>query len=815
MPEIRATYRVQLSSSFTFDDAAALVPYLAALGVSHLYFSPYLAAVPGSAHGYDVTDHSGLNPELGGEEGFGRLRAALDRYGMGHIADVVPNHMALGHHNALWWEVLRFGRASPCARFFDIDWEPPDHRLLNKVLLPVLGSHYGRALEAGELRIDERNGELVVTYFEHVFPVAPGTVRELGLEGDPATIAARLNSEPGLLHALLERQHYRLAHWRTDLEVNYRRFFDINEMVALRTEDPEVFEAVHALYIALLDDDALDGLRIDHIDGLGSPRAYLERLRTRAEDAYIVVEKILGPGEELPADWPVEGTTGYGFMNLVLGLFVDPAAEEAFDELYRALTGDDEPYRAVLERAKAEALQGMLAADLERLTASLAQVCEGHLRHRDHPRASLRAALTEVLAALDVYRTYADPFAGTVSEADRAAIERAVRRAARRDPSLDPELLELIRSLVCLEHEGEAEARFVVRLQQTSGPAMAKGAEDTAFYRYTRFIALNEVGGDPACFGRAPKEVHEALERAAAAWPRAMLATATHDTKRGEDVRARLALLSEVPERWARTVRGWFEANARHRPTGVPDPATEYLLYQTLVGAYPLELSRALAYMAKASKEAKVHTSWTQPNEAYNAALAAFVEALYGDGSFMAALAAFSEPLIEPGRVNSLAITLIKALGPGIPDIYQGCEVWDLDLVDPDNRRPLAGAKLADLLARIADATPEDALRLADVGAPKLYLLRHALALRARLDLPDEHVPLKVSGAGAAHVFAFARGDVAVVVPRLVLSRPPDHGQARVELPPGRWRNVLTGEKASEVVGELFARFPVALLQRV
>jgi len=812
---VRATYRLQLHPGFTLDDAAGIVAYLEQLGISHVYCSPYLRSTSGSTHGYDVVDHTQIDEELGGIEALERFCKVLSQHGMSHILDVVPNHMAVaGRANFAWWEVLQHGPDGRYARFFDIDWDPPEERLRGKVLLPVLGSRYGVVLDAGDLRLVEQDDDVVVSYYEHSFPLAPGSLEQL-LGPEPSI--ERVNSEPALLHTLLERQYYRLAYWRTDLELNYRRFFDINELVALRMEEPEVFAHVHKVPFELVSAGKLDGLRIDHVDGLGAPNNYLKDLRAEVGDAYLVVEKITEGDETIPREWPVDGTTGYDFLNLVGGLFVDGRAEKEMTSLYEEVIGAPEDPDDLVREAKQQVMSEMLAADIERLTHLLVKVCERHPQHRDYTRGELRDALRELIAGLDVYRTYVDPDTGTVRPEDAMRIRSAQQSAIERRSDLDAAVFEFLAGLILLNHEGGPERDFILRFQQTTGPVTAKAVEDTVFYRYVRFVAVNEVGGDPRRFGLSPERFHDRMR---AARPRSMLATSTHDTKRSEDVRARLALLSEIPDAWREQVMRWKKMNERHRENGLPDPHAEYLLLQTLVGAHPLSADRAAAYMEKATKEAKRLTSWTVPNQDYDDALRGFVHALLDDAEFTAELDAFVGPLIEPGRVNSLAQTLLRLTCPGVPDTYQGTESWDLSLVDPDNRRPVDFEMHAALLEAADTASPEEALARADSGLPKMVVVARALALRR--DEPDAFAagaydPIDIDGPGAGHVVGFRRaGRIACVVPRLVLGRPENWREARIRLGGDEWKNVFTAELSpgDTTAGELFTRFPVALLQR-
>jgi (1->4)-alpha-D-glucan 1-alpha-D-glucosylmutase len=723
--DIHATYRVQLHAGFGFAGAAAIVDYLADLGISHLYCSPYLRAVRGSTHGYDVVNHQRVNEELGGAEAHVHFCYTLGKHGLGQVLDMVPNHMAItGPENPWWWDVLENGPSSPYAAYFDVDWAPPETRLRNVVLLPVLADHYGRVLEAGELRLERRDAAFWVRYHDHVFPVSPrsldATLRaaaercqsdELGFLADafgrlplstatdwgsvrqrhrdkevlrgllaqllaeqPAVVAAleavvvELNTGPDALDTLLERQNYRLAFWRAAArDLGYRRFFDINTLVALRMQDERVFADTHALVLRWLADGVLDGLRIDHPDGLHDPEAYFRRLRQVSPNAWVVVEKILEPGECLPESWPVAGTTGYDFLNRVGGLFVDPAGEQPLTLLYADFTGESVDYGALVRQKKHQALHELLGSDVNRLTALCVEICERDRRHRDYTRYEIYEVLREVIACFAVYRTYVQADSGHVSEDDVRYIHEAVERAKSYRPELDGSLFDFLRDILLLRIRGPLEAELVMRFQQLTGPTMAKGVEDTAFYRFNRLISLNEVGGDPGRFGVTPEAFHQACLEAQRRWPRAMLATSTHDTKRSEDVRVRIHLLSEIPERWGEAVRRWAALNERYRRGGWPDRNTEYLLYQTFVGAWPLGVERAAAYTEKAIREAKVHTSWTEMNQEYEEALRIFVGAVLEDHEFTADLEAFVAPLVEPGRVNSLAQTLLKAPPPVYP----------------------------------------------------------------------------------------------------------------------------------------------------
>jgi (1->4)-alpha-D-glucan 1-alpha-D-glucosylmutase len=831
-----ATYRVQLHAGFGFDDAAAIVGYLARLGVSHLYCSPYLQAAAGSTHGYDVVDHSRINSELGGTAGHARLAGRLAEAGLGQVLDIVPNHMAVGTRaNAWWWDVLEHGPESRYADYFDIDWDPPQPELAGLVLVPVLGDHYGRVLEAGELAVERRDGSLRVRYHDHEAPLSHRTLDELDRDdrGEiPQALIEVLNRDRDALDALLRRQNYRLAYWRTAAaELNYRRFFDIAALAGLRAEDPLVFADTHRLILGLVRDGVVDGLRVDHVDGLTDPAGYLERLRDASGGAYVVVEKILEPGETLPASWPAAGTSGYDFLNAVNQLFTDSAGEAAMRACYSRFTAESADYADVVHAAKLQVMRDSLAAEVERLTGLLAQVCDGHRRERDFSRRQLRDVLHELIAAFPVYRSYAYP-GRPVSRADAGHVAAAVATALRRRPDLDAELAGFIGELLTGAHPGGSEADFMLHFAQVSAPVMAKGAEDTAFYRYLPLASLCEVGGDPGRFGRPVQDFHQAMSDAARHWPESMLTLATHDTKRSGDVRARLSLLAELPEAWEQAVAHWARRNERHKRDGWPDRNAEYLLYQTLVGAWPIEAARVAAFMAKAVREAKVHTSWTDPDPGYDEAVSAFVAAVLADREFVADLERFlaEHRLVELGRVSSLAQVTLLLTCPGIPDLYQGTEVWDLSLVDPDNRRPVDYAARGRLLDSLAGAGPEAALARAHDGGPKLWLIHRLLAHRHRC--PDAYGPgsgyqaLPVTGARAGHVVAFTRTGggsagapgLAVVVPRLAArlgGRTWD--DTTVAVPGGDWISVLDAEpvRGGQVsVATLLRRFPVAVLGR-
>ena len=836
---MRATYRLQLRPDFGFDDAAAAADYLHDLGVSHVYCSPYLQAAAGSTHGYDVVDHARVNDELGGAAGHERFCRTLGDHDLGQVLDIVPNHMAITPENAWWTDVLENGPASRYAGYFDVDWDPPEARMRNRVLLPVLGDHYGRVLENGELQVERRAGAFVITYHDRWFPVAPPTYDAvLGLVvGDdelaflatafaalpPATsrdpldrfarhrdkevlkrhlatadviavdrAVEQLNHDIDAIDALLDRQNYRLAWWKAAKdEVDYRRFFDVASLAALRQEDELVFEDTHALVLEWLVQGVIDGVRVDHPDGLLLPEQYVRWLRERAPAAWIVVEKILHSDEHLPP-WPCDGTTGYDFLNRVMRVLNDPAGEAPMSRAYAAFTAESVHFDEIAYEKKRLVLRDVLAADLLRLTNLFVQLCEADRRSRDFTRPELHAVLREVLACFPVYRTYVVP-GEPASPDDVEHVAVALKEAAARRPETDPELWELLGRVLRGELASDTAADLCLRFQQTSAPVMAKGVEDTAFYTFNRFVALNEVGGD---LSRWSDDLETFHRETMAASPTSMLASTTHDTKRSEDVRARLLVLAEIPDRFAVAVERWRHMNDRHWSIE-PDRNIEWLLYQTLIGAHPLPRDRARRYVDKGMREAKVHTSWTARDERYERGVRGFVDGVYDDAEFMADLDAFVTPLVEPGRVNALAMQAIKLTVPGVPDVYQGTELWDLSLVDPDNRR----------------AVDYDARRtlLGDPRAhPKLHLTTTGLHLR-----PDgEYRPIRARGEAARHVLAFARGEALVTVtPRfpLTLAERGGFGDTTIDLVKTNWTNRLTGATVrggTVELDELLGDFP-------
>jgi (1->4)-alpha-D-glucan 1-alpha-D-glucosylmutase len=874
----RATYRVQLHRSFELAQAAALVDYFAALGVSHVYTSPILQAAPGSMHGYDVLDHRRVNIELGGEEAFNRFCQALAAEGLQLLLDIVPNHMSIaGHGNAWWWDVLENGQASRFAHYFDVDWSPPEAKLKDRVLIPILGDHYGRVVEAGEIVLVRQGGRFTFHYHEHVLPVAPrsldGLLQDaaaraesddlafiadayghlpLATETDWASIQRRhrdklvlraqlerlcqehrhiaaavdevvreINASPDEIDVLLERQNYRLAFWRTARdELDYRRFFDVNFLVGLRTEDERVFHETHARVLEWARQGLVAGLRVDHPDGLNDPEEYFHRLRHGAPESWIVAEKILMTGERLPETWPVQGTTGYDFASRLSALFVDPEGEQPLTDFYAEFTGEPTDFGYLVRKKKLWVLDTMFGADQSRLAELFAQLCERHRRYRDYTRRELRLVLRETIACLSVYRTYVRGRDVPISEADQQRIDDAIEKGKQHRPDLDNDLFDFLRDVLLLRVRGPIEHEFVMQFQQQTGPVMAKGVEDTTFYNFNRLVALNEVGGDPGRWSLTPQQFHEECRYAQEHQPFSLLATTTHDTKRSEDVRARLLVLAEIPARWAAAVREWSTMNEPFRQDYMPDRNSEYFLYQTLVGAWPISQERLTEYMIKAMREAKAHTSWTDPQVSFEQALAKFIETILGHPPFLEGLRAFVAQILDAGRINSLAQTLLKITTPGVPDFYQGSELWDLSLVDPDNRRPVDYSLRRRLLEELRDLSVEQIVERAEEGLPKLWLMWRALDARRRH--PDSlrgmaiYRPLEPAGAKSRHIFAYLRGDrAAVVVPRFPLSLDGQWGDTSVSLPAGQWVNQFTGDSTDggpQAVSRLMERFPVALL---
>ncbi len=905
-----ATYRLQLTADFGFDRAAEVVPYLKALGITHLYASPFMKARRGSTHGYDITDHSKLNPELGGEEGFARLSAALKAHDLGLILDFVPNHVGVHFDDNPWWlDVLEWGEASPHAVSFDIDWDQLPHRTRGGVLLPILGVSYGEALESGEikLRYDAGEGSFSCWYYEHRLPIAPERygemlrviVKEAGGEDSQAgarmlalasrytglrhpnrkeapAFKAELREIPGAadmierglaayragvdrpaqtlaLHHLLERQHYRLGHWRlASSDINYRRFFDVNSLAGLRVEDPGTFTAVHRLVARLIGDDKLQGLRLDHIDGLRDPAQYCQRLRRLIRTArggdtspfYLVIEKILGENEKLPAFAGVHGTTGYEWMNAITQVLIEPKGLGRLDEIWRQISNAPPRLDPVLKAAKRRVLETLLTSEFTVLSRLLTRIADGHYSTRDYSADSLRQALELYILHFPVYRTYLTAHGPTAH--DRELISRTIEHARAEWFAADDGIFDFLRDAITMDllkpgrppHSSLRVRRFALKLQQFTGPVMAKSLEDTAFYRYHRLLALNEVGGNPASDGLSIDAFHGMMTRRAREWPHGMTATATHDTKRGEDARARLMALSELSDEWAAVVASWKILNAPHLVIAgemrAPSVTAEYMLYQALLGAWPVGetdedfADRFQAYALKAAREGKAETSWLNPNAAYEEGLRLFIERMLDatrSSEFLGALDALARRLALLGALNSLSQVTLKAMLPGVPDFYQGTELWDLSFVDPDNRRPVDFASRAKQLAAL---DPPEWTRLAQdwqSGELKLAWTRHLLKLRAEqgeLFTSGDYQPLEVSGAHREHVIAFARRhgrEAAVIAVARCLAPFTQAGRVwpRMETLEGSISLqglTIEGSDSRELpLASLFAALPVAVLK--
>jgi len=920
----RATYRLQFNHGFGFDNGAALAPYLAKLGISHIYASPYLMSRPGSLHGYDIVDHNALNPELGDEAAFSRMVAAFKEHRLCQILDFVPNHMGVGGaDNPMWLDVLEWGADSAYAAWFDIDWHREHPYLQNKLLVPFLADQYGVELDAGklELRFDARTGSFAVwAYATHKLPVCPlhysrilgeshpklerlgdafahlrewgphmgscaghlkDEMAQLARERDDAraTIEEALQRFKGLpgdpaswrhLDSLIRDQCWRPAHFRVASDdINYRRFFNINDLAGIRVELPEVFDHVHRLLFRLLREGTLDGIRIDHVDGLLDPKAYLQRLRREAFGSgqappfYLVVEKIMARHESLREDWPVEGTTGYSFSNQATCLLVDPAAEDRLTRAYAEFTGDRRVFPEIVYECKIRITENEMASELHVLARDALRVAHQNPHTADFTHNILRRALQEIVACFPVYRTYIDT-EGAPAQADRRDLDWALAQARRRQTDLDPSVFDFLYQLlsgdlVAQPRSGfsrHAVLRCAMKLQQYSGPVMAKGLEDTAFYRYNRFLALNEVGGNPDQFGMPVREFHKANAQRARHWPHAMLATSTHDTKRGEDARARLAAIAEVPEEWAQQVPAWSRILRAGRGdiegTAPPDRNDEYVFYQLLIASWPLDLrngrlngdalrayaGRIREVMVKSIREAKIYSTWAAPNRTYEDAVLAFVEGALNpaqSGAFLGEFLPFQERVAELGMRNSLAQLVLKLTTPGVPDIYQGADLWDFNLVDPDNRRPVDyDARIRLLESVLADICRDRrrAMRglLADWrdGGVKLALIAVLLSFRlehAELFVHGAYEPLTAEGAAADRVCAFLRRHepeaLLVAVSRFPGRSASGWNGTVVGLPEdllgAKWQDVFTGavlepdenRLSAEV---LFADLPVAVL---
>jgi (1->4)-alpha-D-glucan 1-alpha-D-glucosylmutase len=922
-----ATYRIQFTPQFGFENAKAIAAYLADLGISDFYASPIFKARIGSTHGYDVVDATQLNPELGTTESFEELVSELQSLGIGWLQDIVPNHMAYSSENPYLVDVLEHGPDSSYTDYFDICWNSPFANREERILAPLLGDFYGESLEKGDIQLQYEQSGLTVNYYSLKLPLRlesytkflthnlgkltrtlgrnhPDFIKLLGilyiLKNVPSEVAGKqrqdqiafikglvwelystndsirefideniktFNGEPGnsdsfnLLDDLLKDQFFRLAFWKVGAEeMNYRRFFTVNELISVKVEELRVFNNTHSLIQKLVEEGKFTGLRIDHIDGLYNPTQYLERLREKTGGIYITVEKILEVTEDLPEYWEIQGTSGYDFLNYVNGIFCQTENQSAIDRIYQNFIGSRVDYHSLVKEKKQLILDKNLAGDLDNLSVLLKNISSKYRYGNDFTLNGIKRALAEVLTLFPIYRTYITP--DGITDGDRACIQEVIRQAKEEAPRLQHEL-NFIEKVMVLEFdnsltqtEREQWIYFVLRMQQYSGPLMAKGVEDTTLYVYNRLLSLNEVGGNPGHFGISVADFHAFNQKHQASWPHTMNATATHDTKRGEDVRARLNVLSEIPEEWDEQVNTWSAINRGHRNDrqgfAIPDRNDEYFLYQTLVGAFPFAeheqssfVERIKDYIIKAIREAKVHTAWLRPDNEYEEACISFIEKVLDPDlskQFLETFRPFQQKISEYGIFNSLSQTLLKAIAPGVPDFYQGTELWELSLVDPDNRRPVDFEQRRGYLSAIREQIKTDILGLIQEllsqktdGRIKLFLT--AQVLKARTDYlslfrDGEYLPLEIQGTHANHIIAFARrfeNQTAIAIaPRFLtnLIQPGEHplGESvwqdtHLQLPPGTsftWNNVLTQQplqaKETLSISAALAHFPVALL---
>jgi len=801
-----STYRLQFNCDFRFEDARRIVDYLYELGITDIYASPLLKARPGSTHGYDVTDPTHLNPELGTAEEFDELSRALQARGMGLILDIVPNHMAASLDNPWWFDVLEKGQDSPYALFFDVNWES------KKVLLPILARPYGEALENHELVLRVENGRTVLQYYEHKLPVAAG--------------AENLGS--AAVDQVLSRQHYRLAFWRKASDaINYRRFFDVSDLIGLRIEREDVFQATHAYVFKLIADGKVTGLRIDHIDGLRDPKGYLDRLPT----VYVVVENILAGNELLPFDWYAHGTTGYDFLNFVNGAFIDPEGFHRLEKIYSEFTGSNRTFTEVFRERKCQVMKELFAGEVNALVRRLAELAEEDRHARDVRTEELKDAFIAVTARLPVYRTYIRD--SRISEADRACVEDAIAVAGNGPAFAFLRRVLLVEPAWYLQKRKQDYLDFVMRWQQFTGPVMAKGLEDTAFYVHNPLMSVNEVGGDSngpeLYFG--VEEFHRRNLARRTRWPQTMNASSTHDTKRSEDVRARINVLSELPVEWARCLRRWSRLNPSE---STPNRNEQVLIYQSMLGAWPIEPVRLKRYVTKALREAKTHSSWINIDKAYERRVLSFVDSLCRNEEFLNDFTRFQKKVGYIGALSSLSQLVLKITSPGVPDFYRGTEVWDLSLADPDNRRRVDFAARAQMLEELKKhARPKELLKHWGDGRLKMYVIWKLLNFRlshADLFLHGDYIPLRVTGSRQNHIIAFARrlhdqwcvAAVPRLLSKLIRHGSPPLGQkiwndTMIELPtnlPAQWTDVLTGQELSTplLASALFSTLPIATI---
>ena len=860
-----ASYRLQLHAGFPLRRAQQVLPYLADLGMSHVYLSPCLQAVPGSRHGYDVADPTRISDDLGGEPAWADFVECARSHGLRILLDIVPNHMSASEHNPWWDHVLAHGPFSEFAGYFDFRTRPgrPFRAHLCSLARP-----YGAALEAGELSLEIAHGRPRVRHYDNTWPLGPASwglllaaasrhssdarvfseldrlldidqpndqdracyassatraeelLAEAERHGSLRRAVEHVGTDKELLNAVLQRQFYLLHGWKLAGELgNYRRFFDIGTLSGIRTEWPTVFEATHARIETMISRDEIDGLRVDHPDGLREPLEYFKRLRALLPQGRIYVEKILENDERLKEDWPIDGTVGYEFLAKVNRLWMDDQRTDVLTATYSDFTGHPVNLGALVREKKRAIVDSTFSADLDRLAEAALAIARADWKTRDLSPRQLREALVRLIVALPIYRTYRT--LNTLQEDDKRILIEAIQSARIGSPEVDAATLDFLTGLLTQSRLNEAEADFVAQWQQLTPAVMAKGVEDTTFYCFDRLVSCNEVGSQASLVGISADKFHEFCHFLGDRWPNTLLATSTHDNKRSEDVRTRISILSEIPERWAEILHQWSTLNAAAWQNRVPDRHAEYLLYQTLIGAWPIDRDRCWQYMQKACREAKINTSWHEPNLGYEEKIRGFLDGVFQTPEFLSSLERFVEPLIRPGRINSLAQTLIKMMAPGVPDFYQGTELWDLSLVDPDNRRPVDFDLRAALVRRIRAMSAVDLAPEWDSGLPKLWMMARLLAIRHERpeDFSDQsrYQPLVAQGTNLGRLFAFRRGEnLIAVVPRFTLTLGGDWSDTRLPLPGGVWRNCFTDAvfQREATPDVLFDAFPVALLIR-
>jgi (1->4)-alpha-D-glucan 1-alpha-D-glucosylmutase len=854
-----ATYRLQLHAGFPLEAAQRILPYLADLGVSHVYLSPCLQAHPGSQHGYDVTDPSRISDDLGGEAAWESFVGATRKHGLRILLDIVPNHMSASQYNSWWDDVLAHGPFSKYLEYFDFRG-PSDEPF--RVHIASLARPYGAALEAHELKLEFSAEQLRVRHFDNSWPlnaaawgallgiedgcftelqrlhscVGPSAadqsdyrrhleraamqLREAESKGQLSAVIERVNDDPTGLDRLLQRQYYVLHGWRLGGElINYRRFFDVGTLAGVRTELEPVYTALHARIHKMLAAGELDGLRVDHPDGLRDPQTYFDRLRASLPAGRIYIEKILENDERLNQDWPIDGSVGYDFLAKVNRLWMDDQRIDVLTATYADFTGHSVNFGKLVRAMKLAIVESTFSGDLARLAQAALLLARSDWRTQDVSPSHLREALARLIVAMPIYRTYRT--ADRLDEQDKRVLLEALQSARIGSTEIDAAAFDFLGALFSKPQLNAEEADFVAKWQQLTPAVMAKGVEDTTFYAFDRLVSCNEVGSQASLVGISADRFHEFCHYLSEKWPNGMLATSTHDNKRSEDVRARISILSEMPERWAEALHLWSQLNATAWQNRIPDRHAEYLLYQTLIGAWPIDPERAWAYMLKACREAKINTSWHEPNHSYEEKIRGFVGGVFQTPEFIASLEHFIEPLILPGRINGLAQTLIKMVVPGVPDFYQGSELWDLSLVDPDNRRPVDFERRGQALGLCRQSSAAQVMADNDSGMPKLWMIDRLLSLRRErsqdFSPQSKYQPLVAQGSHLGRLLAFRRGEnLIAVVPRFTWTLAGDWGDTRLPLPGGVWRDLFSGQVLQREAAPqtLFADFPVSLLVR-